>query len=631
MTIKAEDVGKDMKGKRRPRKRLRRLLLAALGLYMAAGYLTTAIRKVEVSEPTVPEFSLPTPARTLLSGVFSVHTQRSHDAQGTRSQVASAAVSAGLDFVVIGDHPPDDRRPDWEIWEPEFMDGVLVEGGLELRAPEAGKVLAMGVDTTYKQWEGNLGSFLGFLIERNVTSMVVHGRGPRESERWIHRRIGGVRGWEVLDISESGRARLRGPWSLYHLLTFIVGYPLGLADEALLHSMREGFDTPTIAAYDSLRQERLITATAGLNVHPKLSLGPILAPSYGPFFRTLVCNVAVAEPLPADPAFAEEVIEEGIRRGELFISLGLSEAARGFRLRAVLAEGYGAYMGADVPAQTGMVLRAGFEEDPGRKVVYRILRNGHEMEWVLGPELEWRPARSGVYRVEVYSYGARFGNTFFRLRPWIFANPIGLNGRRVRPTGRGVNPWPCRARRVPLDFCKRGLHGQEWSTACTEGQEARHEDSDASLYAEASGSTSSGSPIAPGVHNRTRPAEGLEEGSEEGEVGAGAQPPAGRSLAGSVCPLSLGLGQYQVGYEDLEGEGNLFREVKCQRPFRRFLLPARSSLPGSVGLFGGGSFQPYVGGPEELLQRSEGLGAGVGPEGSGPEAGGAEAVARPDQ
>ena len=64
--------------------------------------------------------------------------------------------------------------------------------------------------------------------------------------------------------------------------------------------------------------------------------------------------------------------------------------------------------------------------DTGRKVVYRILRNGRVVEWVLGPELEWKLPRSGYFRVEVYTYSARVGNTFVRLRPWIFANPIGL-------------------------------------------------------------------------------------------------------------------------------------------------------------------------------------------------------------
>ncbi|MFH1762931.1 MAG: glycosyltransferase N-terminal domain-containing protein, partial [Gemmatimonadota bacterium] len=428
-----QDSEADMNGKGRPRRRLRGFILGALGIYMVAGYLTTAFRRIEVADPVSPILSLPSPERTLLSGVFSVHTERSHDARGTREQVAAAAASAGLDFVVIGDHPPDDRRPDWELWGPEFLEGVLIDGAVELRAPEAGKVLAMGVDSTFRQWEGGLGSFLGFLDTRRATSIVVHGRGPRESERWVHRRIGGVQGWEVLDLSESSRSRFRGPWSLYHLLTSLIGYPLGLADEALLHAMREGFETPAVAAYDSLRLRGPLTATAGLNVHPKLGLGPVLVPSYEPFFRTLVSHLAVAEPLPSDPASAQSVITEGFRQGELFISLGDHQAARGFRMMAVLGEGYGAHMGADVPVRSGFFLRGGFEEDPGRKMVYRILRNGREVEWILGPELEWEPTRAGLYRVEVYSYGARMGNVFFRLKPWIFANPFNLTGGGYGP------------------------------------------------------------------------------------------------------------------------------------------------------------------------------------------------------
>jgi len=409
--------------KRRSR---RRLVLVAMGLYMAAGYLTTAFDRIQVSDSMEPALPLPTPERTLVSGVFSVHTQRSHDARGTREQVAAAASAVGLDFVVIGDHPPDDRRPDWALWEPEFLDGVLVDGGLELRAPEAGKVLAMGVDSAFRRWEGDIGGFMEFLSHEEATAMVVHGRGPRESERWVHTRISGVQGWEVLDLSEASRARLRGPWSLYHLITTLLGYPFGLADESLLHSMRDGFDTPTVAAYDSLRQRGPLTATAGLNVHPKLAVGPALIPSYRPFFQTMVSHLAVEMPLSSDPALAQQIISRGLGKGELFISLGDPGTAEFFRLEALPAEGPGVEMGSDAPITSGMVLRGGFQKDPERKVVYRILRDGAEMEWVLGPDLEWSVPGTGVYRVEVYSFGSRMGQLFLRLKPWIFANPIGL-------------------------------------------------------------------------------------------------------------------------------------------------------------------------------------------------------------
>jgi hypothetical protein len=446
----AAATGEGAMGAKPPRRRrFRKLLLWALGLYMAVGYLTTAFDRVEVSAAVDPTLPLWVAERTLLSGVFSVHTGRSHDAHGTREQVASAAASAGLDFVVTGDHPPDVRRPDWTLWEPAFFEGVYVDGGVELRAPDAGKVLVMGVDSTYKRWQGTMGSFVDFLDSQETTAMVVHGRGPRGSEFWVHDGVDGLEGWEVLDISEFSRARARGPWSLYHLILSLVGFPFGLADESLLHFMREGFETPTVAAYDSLRQAGPLTATAGLNVHPKLKVGRVLVPSYGPFFRTLVSHLALDRELPDDPLLAQEQMMEGVRRGELFISLGDHANAKGFRLYAVAggfapegsaAEGSAAEgrpqvpMGADAVglAETGqwtegeVNLRGGFDSGPGNKVAYRILRNGQAVEWVLGPDLEWAVTEPGVYRVEVYRYSLRLGRTFFRLRPWIFANPMGL-------------------------------------------------------------------------------------------------------------------------------------------------------------------------------------------------------------
>jgi hypothetical protein len=360
--------------------------------------------------------------------VFSVHTWRSHDARGTREDVAKAAAEAGLDFVVVGDHPPAPERPGWALWDPVFLEGVLVDGGVELRSPRPGKVLAMGVDSTYRQWEGDLDSFVAFLEREKATTMIVHGRGPRGSERWEHDRIQGFDGWEVLDVSESARARLGGLWGPYHLLTFLAGLPLGLGDEALLHVMREGFDTPAVAAYDSLRARGPLTATAGLNVHPKLSLGPLLLPSYGPFFRTLVAHLVVDRPLPEDPQEARDLLAQGIRSGELFIALGGHPAVDEFWFGALSPAGHAASMGSRIVLQEGVVLKAGFRGAWTQNTVFRVMKDGEEMAWRVGPELEWPVSEPGIYRVEVYRYGARMGGIFFRLKPWIFTNPVTVMG-----------------------------------------------------------------------------------------------------------------------------------------------------------------------------------------------------------
>ena len=403
---------------------LRRWIIPILFAYMVAGYLTTAFHRVAFKEGSFPTTPLPSLEGSILSGVFSVHTRRSHDAQGTREDVAEAAAVAELDFVVIGDHPPDDRRPGWAFWEPVLMDGVLVEGGQELRSPGAGKVLAVGVDTTYRRWEGDYPSFIDMLDREEATAFVVHGRGPRGSERWINPTVEGVQGWEVLDLSEFARIRFRGFWSLYHGLTLVLGTPLGMGDEALRHLMREGFDTPTVAAYDSFRVAWPLTATAGLNVHPKVRLGPFLVPSYGPFFRALVTHVAVAPGQPGEPLKASAELMAGTRRGNAFVSVGGGEVSRSFRMGLLEDERVVAGMGSSALLTSGTVLRAGFEEDPGRKCLYRILRDGQEVVWLLGQGLEWRPSAPGAYRVEVYTYTARLRGTFFRLRPWIFSNPV---------------------------------------------------------------------------------------------------------------------------------------------------------------------------------------------------------------
>ena len=404
--------------------RARRWLFRALLVYFLAGYLTTAFRWVpaEAGDPT--RRPLPSTAGEVLSGVFSVHTDRSHDALGTREDVAAAASRAGLDFVVIGDHPPDDRKPGWEFWEPVILDGVLVEGGQELRSPEAGKVLAVGVDTTYKQWQGGYDSFARMLIREGATSFVVHGRGPRGSERWVNPTVEAVDGWEVLDISEFARHRLRGFWALYHGLTLVVGTPLGLGDEALRHLMREGFDTPTVAAYDSVRAQGRLTATAGLNVHPKIRIGPFLLPSYRPPFRTLITHISVHGAHSPDPHRASYALMDGAREGNAFVSVGGGEVAKRFRMGAVTDGGVAATMGSWSPLAPGLRLRAGIQGGGQGRLLYRILRDGREVGWFRGPELEWPAPGPGVYRVEVYIYSARVGNLFLRLKPWIFANPV---------------------------------------------------------------------------------------------------------------------------------------------------------------------------------------------------------------
>jgi hypothetical protein len=116
----------------------------------------------------------------------------------------------------------------------------------------------------------------------------------------------------------------------------------------------------------------------------------------------------------------------GARSGNAFISSGSHEAADAFRMGVVAGERTLAGMGGTALLLPGVRLRAGFQGDPGKRLLYRILRDGEEVAWILWDDLEWRPDRPGTYRIEVYTYSGRIGRLFIRLRPWIFGNPVDL-------------------------------------------------------------------------------------------------------------------------------------------------------------------------------------------------------------
>jgi hypothetical protein len=408
--------------------RLATVTVVSLAAYQVAGFLTLELRVRSTTPGAEVATPFPDASDEVVTGVFSVHSGRSHDAFGSFEQVAVAASSAGLDFVYLGDHPPDDRRPNLSPVSTDFLDGVLIVPGQELVANDVGRVLAMGLDTTFRGWTDGEASFAGLIQDRDAVAFVVHGRSPRDGERWKPGSVPGIAGWEVVDMSETAKRRLNEPWALYHLGTLVTGLTLGFGDRGLLHLTRDGFDIPSVAAFDSLRMQGPLTATAGLNHHPKMLLRGRPFPPYEPFFRTFLNHLLLNGPLPEEPELAEAAVTDAVRSGRVLISFGGGADARRFRFEALRDGQRMAEMGQRVQFQAGVVLRAGWGGPPGGRVVYRVLRDGRDVAFVRGRELEWSVRGPGIYRVEVYRYAARAGSLFAGLRPWLFTNPIELAG-----------------------------------------------------------------------------------------------------------------------------------------------------------------------------------------------------------
>lgn len=443
-------------------RRAARWFLVAAGAYFAVVYAGARLHWVAMREGSDRAAPPPAPS-TRVAGAIHVHTRRSHDAIGTEAELARAARAAGLDFVFLADHR-DAGSPAAE-WESTArrMEGVLLARGQEIRVEGVGKVLVDRLDTAVVSWTGGAESFLARVERDSAFTVVAHPRG-RPSDAWRLRGAPGMAAWEVFDFADVARRRLASPSVVYHLAALVGGELTGRAEHNWLRLYRDGFRAPGVAAFDSLwagqGQERPAaldrtgpTAVGGLDMHPKARLpGGRLFPDYASSLRTMINHVALDAPPGPDPEAAARSLGAAIRRGDVFVSFGDTEEARGFRVAMVAPGGWAdptpgsatsaggaipaageSSLPAPLPAHippggatrmaTGLRLEAGFATDPGR-VAYRVVRDGREVGWWRGPGLSRAVAGPGAYRVELYRYSARVGRLVWNLRPWIFVNPV---------------------------------------------------------------------------------------------------------------------------------------------------------------------------------------------------------------
>ncbi len=392
-----------------------------------------------------------------------VHTDLSHDAVGTRDEIARAARRSGVDGVWIADHLPrvPDRstfaRPEDDPWAggsrlpddyappgpPEWNDGVLLVEGREFTvASDVGRVLLFGADSTFARWDGGLEPLLD-LIRRRPRSfaMVTHGRGARERDFWHAGKLEEIHGWEALTLSDSGRRRLEELRAIWRLPTAVVSLVTGRFHHALAGTLTEGPRDPGVLAFDSLAAEGSLALIGTGNAHPKTRILGRLVPSYSASFRAISTHVALDGPLPSDPARARDAVHEALREGRSWISILDGQGARDFRFQV---EGEGGSeemgvteeMGGVVTWAPGLTLHAGFTGSNSDRRIFRVVKDGVPILEGRGGGVSLTVEAPGVYRIEVDRFGARVGNLFVGRRFWIASSAIRV-GAAEDETGEG--------------------------------------------------------------------------------------------------------------------------------------------------------------------------------------------------
>jgi hypothetical protein len=341
-------------------------------------------------------------------GTIHVHTELSHDSDGTIEEIVEASRKAGNSFVITTDHH--DRR----VYERGFQGwsgGVLVVRGSEITTECRGRggagcnsLLVLGLDEPIDETDLSMADVVSKVKALGGLAFAAH---PAEGFVDWQAPIDGMEIYDVLDDAVDKKWKF-AKWFFDVLYSY-----RKYRDEVFLSIL----DPPTkgLRRFDELTQTRRITAIAGNDSHQNTRyLGFLLDPydlTLG-FVRTHVLA----------PTLDREELLGALAAGRAYVSFDILADATGFGFWAEKGEVLAGVMGDEIRWASDLRLRV---EAPlsGR---IRVVRDGRIVEEAMGSHLALRLSEPGVYRAEVS----------LRLRrgwlPWIYSNPLYV---RESPSG----------------------------------------------------------------------------------------------------------------------------------------------------------------------------------------------------
>ena len=350
-------------------------------------------------QPLVVTGAAPPDGYVRVSGVVHVHTIHS-DGGGSLEEVAAAAASAGLDYVIVTDHNNFRAKP----FE-GYIDGVLMVVGAEV-STNTGHVLGLGLSAPTFRFSGDARETLEDVADLGGVAFVAHPTSPREGFGWGEWQLPGSWGVEVLN----GDTQWRSAGWAQAVRTMLL-YPLN-PTYALLTMLER---PRALDRWDRLLVTRDVPGIAGSDSHNYIGIVGVTGlrfPSYEAVFRVVRNHVLLEQGLRGDSLQDAEAIVAALAGGQAFVGLDGLAPATGFSF--VAEDGDQQWtMGDTVIPSESLRLRAGGGLPDGARV--SLIKDGRVIAKDEGG-VAWRDVSAGVYRVEVElpSWDV----------PWIMSNPI---------------------------------------------------------------------------------------------------------------------------------------------------------------------------------------------------------------
>jgi hypothetical protein len=343
-----------------------------------------------------------------------MHTRYS-DGAGSHDDIASAAINAGLDAVIVTDH---------NVWVNGFAgykqsgnQRVLMLVGEEIhdqaREPQKNHLLVFGVNRELATYAYDPQLLLDAVAEAGGLAFIAHPVDPAAPAvhevdiSWVDWGVRGFTGLELWNGFSEFKPRIK---SYLHALYYVY-HPQRIA--------RGPLPAALLKWGELLSTGKKVVAIGGSDAHShRMHLGPLQRTvfPYEFHFRAINTHVLLPRPLGADAAADTSMLLEALGKGHCFIGYDLPASTRGFRFTGS-GLGASAEMGDELSIRGGVTLQIRLP----RITECVLLKDGKPLRtWHKHDLCTFIATQPGVYRVEVYIHylGMRRG--------WIFSNPIYL-------------------------------------------------------------------------------------------------------------------------------------------------------------------------------------------------------------
>ncbi len=339
-----------------------------------------------------------------LTGVIHVHTNASHDAQGTFEDVVRVANAQGLHYVIITDHNTlkhlRDGKQGWH-------GAVLVLIGDEI-STRSGHYLALNVHEEIDRYqptqavidEVNRQGGFGFIAHPYVAKA--------HWSDWTVTGVTGIEGYNAAhDTLDENKLRL-AVWTLF--------------------SPREPFylsilDRPydALAMWDRLIAQRgRFTGIGSCDAHEFHILGVTFA-SYEDLFRLIRTHLLIPNGAPIDA----DHLYDALKQGHAYFAMDLVAEVRDFTFLAHRGEKVLGIMGDEVTLTPNLELTATLPAP----AILTLMKDGQAVATTIGASWSVPVTEPGAYRLEAVRVN----------KPWIFSNPIYV---RPAPSEQPPSPLP---------------------------------------------------------------------------------------------------------------------------------------------------------------------------------------------